>query len=213
MEGEKTIKSIKNKIIITIIGKRYSGKTTLLNSLIFPEIINNNTYIRTLGYDIRFLPINDNTIIKFYDIGEIELEPNEKVIQSMAWQSQYVIYLIDPKIRESLYYLNIFEEVFKDNQKIIVFNKIDQIEDKNMFVQNQGIQDFIKKYNIKNLFYVNSLDANSINTLKSAIFDLIQRDINNRLFNNVNKEVFNENLVLYHRPAIDFSKKIEYKDK
>ena len=54
---------------------------------------------------------------------------------------------------------------------------------------------------------------NSINTLKSAIFDLIQRDINNRLFNNVNKEVFNENLVLYHRPAIDFSKKIEYKDK
>ena len=213
MEGEKTIKSIKNKIIITIIGKRYSGKTTLLNSLIFPEIINNNTYIRTLGYDIRFLPINDNTIIKLYDIGEIELEPNEKVIQSMAWQSQYVIYLIDPKIRESLYYLNIFEEVFKDNQKIIVFNKIDQIEDKNMFVQNQGIQDFIKKYNIKNLFYVNSLDPNSINTLKSAIFDLIQRDINNRLFNNVNKEVFNENLVLYHRPAIDFSKKIEYKDK
>ena len=213
MEGEKTIKSIKNKIIITIIGKRYSGKTTLLNSLIFPEIINNNNYIRTLGYDIRFLPINDNILIKFYDIGEIELEPNEKVIQSMAWQSQYVIYLIDQKIRESLYYLNIFEEVFKDNQKIIVFNKIDQIEDKNMFVQNQGIQDFIKKYNIKNLFYVNSLDANSINTLKSAIFDLIQRDINNRLFNNVNKEVFNENLVLYHRPAIDFSKKIEYKDK
>ena len=212
MEGEKIIKSIKNKIIITIIGKRFSGKTTLLNSLIFPEIINNDNYIRTLGYDIRFLPINDNTLIKFYDIGEIELEPNEKVIQSMAWQSQYVIYLIDPKIRESLYYLNIFEEVFKDNQKIIVFNKIDQIENKNMFVQNQGIKDFIKKYNIKNLFYVNSLDANSINNFKSAMFDLIQRDINNRLFNNINKEVFNENLVLYHRPAIDFTKKINYKD-
>ena len=212
MEGEKIIKSIKNKIIITIIGKRFSGKTTLLNSLIFPEIINNDNYIRTLGYDIRFLPINDNTLIKFYDIGEIELEPNEKVIQSMAWQSQYVIYLIDPKIRESIYYLNIFEEVFKDNQKIIVFNKIDQIENKNMFVQNQGIKDFIKKYNIKNLFYVNSLDANSINNFKSAMFDLIQRDINNRLFNNINKEVFNENLVLYHRPAIDFTKKINYKD-
>ena len=212
MEGEKTIKSIKNKIIITIIGKRYSGKTTLLNSLIFPEIINNDNYIRTLGYDIRFLPINDNILIKFYDIGEIELEPNEKVIQSMAWQSKYVIYLIDPKIRESLYYLNIFEEVFKDNQKIIVFSKIDQVEDTNMFIQNQSIQDFIKKYNIKNLFYLNSFDTNNINNFKNTMFDLILKDLNNRLFNNNYKEVFNENLVLYHRPAIDFSKKINSKD-
>ena len=54
MEEEKNIKSVRNKIIITIIGKRFSGKTTLLNSLIFPEIIKDNTYIMTCGYDIRF---------------------------------------------------------------------------------------------------------------------------------------------------------------
>ena len=212
MEEVKTINSVKNKIIITIVGKRFSGKTTLLNSLIFPEIINNNNYSRTFGYDIRFLPINNDTLIKFYDLGEIELQPNEKVIQSMSWQSQYVIYLIDPKIKESLRYLSIFEEVFKDNIKIIVFNKIDQIQDINIFNQDKSVQDFIKKYNIKNIFNVNSFDANSVMNFKNSLFNLIQEDMNNNVFNNINNKEINDNPFLYHNPIIDFSKKINYKD-
>ena len=212
MEEVKTINSVQNKIIITIVGKRFSGKTTLLNSLIFPEIINNNNYSRTFGYDIRFLPINDDTLIKFYDLGEIELQPNEKVIQSMSWQSQYVIYLIDPKIKESLRYLSIFEEVFKDNIKIIVFNKIDQIQDINIFNQDKNVQDFIKKYNIKNIFNVNSFDANSVMNFKNSLFNLIQEDMNNNVFNNTNNKEINDNPFLYHNPIIDFSKKINYKD-
>ena len=212
MEEVKTINSVQNKIIITIVGKRFSGKTTLLNSLIFPEIINNNNYSRTFGYDIRFLPINDDTLIKFYDLGEIELQPNEKVIQSMSWQSQYVIYLIDPKIKESLRYLSIFEEVFKDNIKIIVFNKIDQIQDINIFNQDKSVQDFIKKYNIKNIFNVNSFDANSVMNFKNSLFNLIQEDMNKNVFNNINNKEINDNPFLYHNPIIDFSKKINYKD-
>ena len=212
MEEVKTINSVQNKIIITIVGKRFSGKTTLLNSLIFPEIINNNNYSRTFGYDIRFLPINDDTLIKFYDLGEIELQPNEKVIQSMSWQSQYVIYLIDPKIKESLRYLSIFEEVFKDNIKIIVFNKIDQIQDINIFNQDKSVKDFIKKYNIKNIFNVNSFDANSVMNFKNSLFNLIQEDMNNNVFNNINNKEINDNPFLYHNPIIDFSKKINYKD-
>ena len=196
MDGEKTIKSVRNKIIITLIGKRFSGKTTLLNSLIFPEIIKNNNYVITYGCDIRFLPINDTILIKFYDIGEIELQPNENIIQSMSWQSHYVIYLIDPKIKESLKYLAIFEEVFKDNKKILVFNKIDQVQDNNLFTQDKNIQDFINKYKINNIFYVNSLDTNSINTFKNALFNLIREDIINRVFKNMNNEIINENLIL-----------------
>ena len=212
MDGEKTIKSFRNKIIITLIGKRFSGKTTLLNSLIFPEIIKNNNYVITYGCDIRFLPINDTILIKFYDIGEIELQPNENIIQSMSWQSHYVIYLIDPKIKESLKYLAIFEEVFKDNKKILVFNKIDQVQDNNLFTQDKNIQDFINKYKINNIFYVNSLDTNSINTFKNALFNLIREDIINRSFNNMNNEIINENLILYHKPVINFSKKINIKN-
>ena len=212
MDGEKTVKSVRNKIIITLIGKRFSGKTTLLNSLIFPEIIKNNNYVITYGCDIRFLPINDTILIKFYDIGEIELQPNENIIQSMSWQSHYVIYLIDPKIKESLKYLAIFEEVFKDNKKILVFNKIDQVQDNNLFTQDKNIQDFINKYKINNIFYVNSLDTNSINTFKNALFNLIREDIINRAFNNMNNEIINENLILYHKPVINFSKKINIKN-
>ena len=212
MDGEKTIKSVRNKITITLIGKRFSGKTTLLNSLIFPEIIKNNNYVITYGCDIRFLPINDTILIKFYDIGEIELQPNENIIQSMSWQSHYVIYLIDPKIKESLKYLAIFEEVFKDNKKILVFNKIDQVQDNNLFTQDKNIQDFINKYKINNIFYVNSLDTNSINTFKNALFNLIREDIINRAFNNMNNEIINENLILYHKPVINFSKKINIKN-
>ena len=213
MDGEKTVKSVRNKIIITLIGKRFSGKTTLLNSLIFPEIIKNNNYVITYGCDIRFLPINDTILIKFYDIGEIELQPNENIIQSMSWQSHYVIYLIDPKIKESLKYLAIFEEVFKDNKKILVFNKIDQVQDNNLFTQDKNIQDFINKYKINNIFYVNSLDTNSINTFKNALFNLIREDIINRVFKNMNNEIINENLILYHKPVINFSKKINIKNK
>ena len=212
MDGEKTIKSVRNKITITLIGKRFSGKTTLLNSLIFPEIIKNNNYVITYGCDIRFLPINDTILIKFYDIGEIELQPNENIIQSMSWQSHYVIYLIDPKIKESLKYLAIFEEVFKDNKKILVFNKMDQVQDNNLFTQDKNIQDFINKYKINNIFYVNSLDTNSINTFKNALFNLIREDIINRAFNNMNNEIINENLILYHKPVINFSKKINIKN-
>ena len=211
MEKEKTIKSVRNKIIITVIGKRFSGKTTLLNSLISPEIIKDNTYIMTCGYDIRFLPINDNLLIKFYDIGEIELQPNESNIQSMSWQSQYVLYLIDQNIKESMRYIGVFEDVFKENKKIIVFNKIDQIQDINIFNQNKSVQDFIKKYDIKDFFYVNSFDPKSIGDFKNSLFNLIREDIVNKAVNNIRNEGLNDNPVLYHNPILNFNKKINYK--
>ena len=109
-------------------------------------------------------------------------------------------------------YLGIFEEVFKDNIKIIVFNKIDQIQDLNIFNQDKSVQDFIKKYDIKNIFNVNSHDANSVMNFKNALFNLIQKDKSNKVFNNINNEEINDNPFLYHNPIIDFSKKINYKD-
>ena len=204
MNEGRIISSAQKLITITVIGNRLSGKTSLLNSLIFPEILPNQNYIKTLGYDIRFLPINDNLLIKFYEIGELELEPNESVIQSMSWQTHYVLYLIDPKIKESLSYINIFEDVFQKNEKIIVFNKIDTVQDRNIFTQEKSVQDFIKKYDIKNLFYVNSFDSNSINNFKNDLFTLIQNDIENKSFKEIENNNFNNNPVLYHKPNINF---------
>ena len=208
MEDLKLIKEVPNKITITVIGNRYSGKTTLLNSLIFPQIVNNNNYIRTYGYDIRFLPINDNILIKLFDIGDLELESNEGVFQSMSWYSHYVIYLIEPKIKESLQYIETFEDVFKKNNIILIFNKIDQVPNNNYFLNDRNVQKFIEKFNINKIFYVNSIDQNSVNNLKKELFDLIQLDIFNKIFTNIRQDDFNQNPVLFHKPIIDRSKRI-----
>ena len=208
MEEEKTIKDIPNKITITVIGKRDSGKTTLLNSLIFPQIINNNNYVITYGYDIRFFQINDSFLIKFFDIGSLEIETNVNVFQSMSLSSHYVIYIIDPKIKESLEYIQYFEEYFKKNQIILIFNKIDQIPEQNSFMNNKNIQIFIQKYNIKNIFYVNSMDVHSINNLKTNLFNLIQKDLTNNTFQQIKNDDFNINPILFHRTIIERSKRI-----
>ena len=208
MEEQKSIREIPNKITITVIGNRYSGKTTLLNSLIFPQIIINNNYTKTYGYDIRFLQLNDNTIIKFFDIGDLELEPNENVFQSMSWYSHYVMYIIEPKIKESLQYLDIFEDVFKKNNIILVFNKIDQVEEQNYFKDNKDVQKFIQKYDIKNIFHVNSTNENSVKDFKEYLFNLIQNDIFNKIFKNIHYDDFNKNPILFHKAVIGRSQKI-----
>ena len=208
MEELKSINEIPNKITITVIGKRCSGKTTLLNSLIFPKIVNNNNYVKTFGYDIRFLPINDNIIIKLFDIGELEIETNESVFQSLSWFSHYIIFLIDPKIKESLQYLDTFEDVFKKNKKILIFNKIDEVPNKDYYTNDKDIQKFLQKVNPSSTFYVNSIDQNKVNNFKKELFDLIQNDIFNKIFNNIRPDDFNNNPILFHRSVIDSSKKI-----
>ena len=46
MEDVKPISEKPNKITITVIGNRCSGKTTLLNSLIFPKIVIHPKYLK-----------------------------------------------------------------------------------------------------------------------------------------------------------------------
>ena len=210
MEEQKTINEIPNKLTITVIGARSTGKTTLLNSLIFPQIIISNKYIRTYGYDIRFLPINDNIIIKFFDIGDVELEKNEDVFNSMAWYSHYVFYLIDPNIKESLKYIDIFEDAFKKNKTILIFSKFDQVNDKNYYINNNDVQRFIQRHNItnNNIFYVNSIDENSVKNFKKELFDIIQNDLFNKIFTNIKYDDFTKNPILFHRALVGRSRKI-----
>ena len=209
MEDVRPISEKPNKITITVIGNRCSGKTTLLNSLIFPNIIIPPKYIRTYGYDIRFLEINDNIIIKFYDIGDLEIQSNENVFQEMSWYSHYVLYIIDSqKINESLNYISIFEDVFQKNQKILVFNKIDKVNNIDDVKNNNKIQKFIKKYKINNIFHLNSLDNNSVNDFKNKIFQLIQDDIFNKVFKGIKPDDFSKNPILFHHQIIERSSKI-----
>ena len=208
MDDVRPISEKPNKITITVIGNRCSGKTLLLNSLIFPQIVIPPKYIRTYGYDIRFLEINDNIIIKFYDIGDLEIESNENVFQQMAWYSHYVLYIIEPKINESLNYINIFEDVFQKNQKILVFNKIDKVDSIDNFKNNNKIQKFIRKNKINNVFYVNSINNDSVNDFKNKLFQLIQDDIFNKVYKGIRPDDFSKNPILFHQQIIDRSSKI-----
>ena len=202
IEGIRPIIQIPNKITITVIGNRCSGKTTLLNSLIFPNIIISK-YIRTYGYDIRFLQINDNIIIKFFDIGDLEVESNESVFQELSWYSHYILYIIDQKIKESLNYIKTFEDVFKKNEKILVFNKIDEVNNVEIFTKNDKVKKFIKKYNIKNFFYLNSIDKDSVDNFKNKLFQIIQDDIINKKFKGIKETDFQKNPVLVHTELIE----------
>ena len=89
----------------------------------------------------------------------------------MSWYSHYVLYIIEPKINESIKYLKIFEDVFQKNQKILVFNKIDGINSIDFFNNNSKVQKFIKKNNIKNKFYINSIDTICINDFNTFFED------------------------------------------
>ena len=126
----------------------------------------------------------------------------------MSWYSHYVLYLIDAKIDESLNYINIFEDVFQKNQKILVLNKIDEIKNLDNFKNNKKIQKFIKKNKINNIFYVNSIDNNSVSDFKNKLFQLIQDDIFNKIFTNIKEDDFSKNPCLFHKQIIDRSSKI-----
>ena len=201
MGDSKLIKDYQYKITITVIGNRASGKTSLLNGLIYPTVIQKNAYIPSTGLDVRFLSLSKNIIVKFFDIGDLDINKNEKVFQSLSWYSHYIIYIIDPKIKESLDYISIFEAVFKQNMKILIFTKIDQIQNnKNFYLNDSTIVKFIKDNNIENIFYVSSFDFGSVNKLKNDLFILISKGINNRNYSNKIKDSdFFIIPVLYHR--------------
>ena len=207
MEELKPINQIPNKITITVIGNRCTGKTTLLNSLIFPKIIESK-YIRTFGYDIRFLQINDNIIIKLFDVGDLEIESNEKFFQELSWYSHYVLYVINSEIIKSLKYINLFEDVFKKNHKILVFNKNDQVTNVEFFNKNTKIKKFINKNKIKNIFHVNFINKDSVDEFKNKLFKIIQDDINNKIFKGIKESDFEKNPILFHKEIFDSQNKI-----
>ena len=70
------------------------------------------------------------------------------------------------------------------------------------------VQKFIQRHNITNIFYVNSIDENSVKNFKKELFDIIQNDLFNKIFTNIKYDDFNKNPILFHRALVERSKKI-----
>jgi len=90
----------------------------------------------------------------------------------------------------------------------LVFNKIDQVNDLNFFNNNKDVEKFIKKNNIKNIFYVNSTNEDSVKEFKNKLFQIIQNDIVNKIFKDIKIEDFGKNPTLYHEVIVDRSNRI-----
>ena len=177
-------KSVIKKSIICFFGKSFSGKTTIINSLIFPTIIKQTKYIKTLSYDLRFL-ISDNLLIKIFDLGNFDINSNMKNLEIIFNNSQMIFYVIDASNIETINYIKLFTKLF-DKNLYLILNKIDKEDVINK--NNQEIKNLNDKYSFKNIFEISSLNENNIKNLKNFIISEIN---NNNFF--INDEIFNKN--------------------
>ena len=143
-----------------------------------------------------------------FDGGDLEIESNEKFFQELSWYSHYVLYVINSEIIKSLKYINLFEDVFKKNHKILVFNKNDQVTNVEFFNQNTKIKKFINKNKIKNIFLVNFINKDSVDEFKNKLFKIIQDDIINKIFKGIKESDFEKNPILFHKEIFDSQNKI-----
>ncbi len=196
--------SFKNKIVISVIGDREVGKTSLLNSLIFPEIINNNTYIKTIGCDIRFFTDNENSlVIKFFDFGFFDLQTNVEQIKQFAQISSFIFYIINSNI-EKLDYINKFSGLFKQNKIILILNQ--NSKNNKLSLDSEKIKHIIEKYKIINSYETTCFNRQNINNLKENLITLIKDNIEKKEIKN--EEYFNINPELNYKTRIKNQNKI-----
>ncbi len=167
-----------NKIVISVIGDRKVGKTCLLNALIFPEIVHNIKYIKTIGCDIRFLCDNENNIlIKFFDFGFFDLQTNVDQLKEFSKISSFILYIINSNI-EKINYINKFSGIFKHNNIILVLNKNNL--NNQLTLQSDKVKEIIDKNKINKSFEVSAFNKISVDKLKEDLISYIKENIENK---------------------------------
>ena len=167
-----------NKIVISVIGDRKVGKTCLLNALIFPEIVHNIKYIKTIGCDIRFLCDNENNIlIKFFDFGFFDLQTNVDQLKELSKISSIVLYIINSNI-EKINYINKFSGIFKHNNIILVLNKNNL--NNQLTLESNKVKEIIEKNKINKSFEVSGFNKISVDKLKEDLISYIKENIENK---------------------------------
>ena len=178
-----------NKIVISVIGDRKVGKTCLLNALIFPEIVHNIKYIKTMGCDIRFLIDNENNIlVKFFDLRFFDLQTNVDQLKEFSKISSFILYIINSNI-EKINYIDKFSGMFKNNNIILVLNKNNL--NNQLTLQSDKVKEIIEKNKINKSFEVSAFNKISVDKLKENLISYIKEKIEN---NEIKKEeLFNIN--------------------
>ena len=187
-----------NKIVISVIGDRKVGKSFLLNGLIFPEIVHNIKYIKTMGCDIRFLIDNENNIlVKFFDLGFFDLQTNVDQLKEFSKISSFILYIINSNI-EKINYIDKFSGMFKNNNIILVLNKNNL--NNQLTLQSDKVKEIIDKNKINKSFEVSAFNKISVDKLKENLISYIKEKIEN---NEIKKEeLFNINPDIIYKTRV-----------
>ena len=161
---------MQNKILKTaIVGKTNAGKSTLINNIIGEKISIQNKKINTTQDLIIGIKNIDKTQILFYDTPGSNflksLNIQSKNLKINLWSgiedSDIVLYLVDSKTINLSFLFDQLEKIKEVKKKVIlVFNKIDLIESKNLLPIIKKIND---KYQIESFFNISA--KNSIGVL------------------------------------------------
>ena len=161
---------MQNKILKTVIvGKTNAGKSTLINNIIGEKISIQNKKINTTQDLIIGIKNIDKTQILFYDTPgsnflkslNIQSKNLKKNLWSGIEDSDIVLYLVDSKTINLSFLFDQLEKIKEVKKKVIlVFNKIDLIESKNLLPIIKKIND---KYQIESFFNISA--KNSIGVL------------------------------------------------
>ena len=161
---------MQNKILKTaIVGKTNAGKSTLINNIIGEKISIQNKKINTTQDLIIGIKNIDKTQILFYDTPGSNflksLNIQSKNLKINLWSgiedSDIILYLVDSKTINLSFLFDQLEKIKEVKKKVIlVFNKIDLIESKNLLPIIKKIND---KYQIESFFNISA--KNSIGVL------------------------------------------------
>lgn len=165
----------KNKLSITVIGAPNVGKTSLLNALIFDNNSENEKQAKTIGIDRRYWRMNNDILIKFYEVGHFDAIHNEDAFINLSNFSSIILLVVDyssPSSAQSLVY---YEKYFPNNKIALVFNKDDK--PKMINENSESIKRLNEIYKIDRTFSTCAFNKESISTFKTDITNYIEEYI------------------------------------
>lgn len=165
----------KNRLSITVIGAPNVGKTSLLNALIFDNNIENEKQAKTIGIDRRYWRMNNDILIKFYEVGHFDTIHNEDAFINLSNFSSIILLVVDyssPSSAQSLVY---YEKYFPNKKIVLVFNKDDK--PKMINENSESIKRLNEIYKIDRTFSTCAFNKESISTFKTDITNYIEEYI------------------------------------
>lgn len=177
------------KATITLFGASDTGKTELLNNLIYQ--IETKSQKGTPGYDILYYNTKTNNdkgdigcqplLIRFLDMGKFDIEANKERIIEITKMSNIICFVIDVLNLKSAQYFDAYTtiQLNSDNSAIIlILNKNDN--QKLFSLQSDIIKQIKTDFKIKDTIEVCSIKRESVN----AFGDLIRSRMTNMIENN-----------------------------